>query len=207
MRARLPASMFGSSLCVLCFRPRPTCHSLLVQDARETTQENPFFSDDVSSPPATLSDPRKLSSWINGTGPQQEMPLRGLKTPSYPHMEPVHFGHSIQTPRSQSQASTSSNSPHHTLPQLDMLGATMAMNAWHGPCQPHLKEHACTPWPGQGVYSPQDHRAPPYQVCHSVSMLFVCSRNNTETCRTDFAAAPADVHALPGYALRTHDSW
>lgn len=154
----------------------------LLQDAQ--SQANPFFSDEAISPPAMRSNLciSQQSSWDAGAIPRHDGPVQLLPQHNSPlsHTTAHHYrealcGRALQTPRSQSQASTSSGSPHHVA-QLDMCGASMAAHmhhAWQGH-HPPGNERGHMPLGhviGQGVYPPDDYRASAYQVRFPVPFL------------------------------------
>jgi hypothetical protein len=154
-----------------------------------------------------LSNPRicREPSWTNGTVQHQDVPVRGPPgTLSHEYREPVHYVHSLQTPRSQSQTSTSSSSPHHNVAQLDMFGAAMAANAWQGPRQPPAHEHSCMPLPGQAVYHLEEHRAPAYQVCHfRTCTCFMSSTESVENHAVQIVLQPLQTFMAPPPALHS----
>lgn len=144
----------------------------------DASQGNPFFSDVVSSPPA-MHPNRCVSpepSWNVGVIAKHDAPVRELPQHNSPlarrYREAALCGQALQTPRSQSQASTQSGSPHKVA-QPDMCGASAAAHmhpVWHDR-QPHGNEQGHMPLvhvPGQGVgqgmYPPEDYRAPAYEM-------------------------------------------
>jgi hypothetical protein len=174
----------------LCLTHVACCQqdAFVEQDAYVESQGNPFFSDDFHSPPALESDLciSQESSWAAGAVPQQDVLARGphpSPLSQHQYTESVRYGQTIQTPTSQSHASTSPGSPHNGA-QLDIFGASMAaQHAWQqlGTQQPPGNEGHMFPGNGQVTFPAEDPWASTYPV-GSRTLVYVNLQQSHSVC-------------------------